>query len=343
MRIHSVTAVKDEGPFLLEWLAWHRMLGVTGFTVVSNDCHDGTDRMLDALAAAGVLVHLRNPCVPAESLQWQALKAAWDHPIRKAADWMLISDVDEFPMIHVGNHRLPDLIAALPPGAEAVALAWRLFGANGVARFEDRPVTAQFLHAAPPDMFHPVAASYFKTLFRPAAFRRPGVHRPKQRDAAVPAWVDGSGRPLPAAMAGNDKRLSLMPLKGHRALAEMHHYSLRSAESFVVKSARGLPNHSDKAVDLSYWTGRNFNTQPAPAALALQDPLATEIAALMALPGVADLHRAACDWHRAEAARLIATPAGFRLYADCLYSAGSAALPEAEAVRLLHLYQRTQG
>ena len=70
--------------------------------------------------------------------------------------------------------------------AEAVALAWRLFGAGGIAGIEERPVTAQFLRSAPPDMMHPVAATMFKSLFRPVAFQRPGVHRPQRRATVCP-------------------------------------------------------------------------------------------------------------------------------------------------------------
>ncbi|WP_151719114.1 glycosyltransferase family 2 protein [Gemmobacter serpentinus] len=343
-RILSVTAIRDEGPFLLEWLAWHRLLGVTDFLVFSNDCSDGSDRMLEALAQAGVLTHVPHQAPPEKSVQWQALKSAWQHPLRKHADWMLVSDVDEFPMIHIGAHRFADLLAALPETTEAVALGWRLFGANGVLGLVDQPVTAQFLRSAPPDMVHPIGASYFKTLFRPRAFRKPGVHRPLRAPDAPPAqWVDGSGRALPDLHSGNDKRLSLLPLTGYRALAEMHHYSLRSVESFIVKSERGLPNRSVKQIDLHYWVERNFNSVLNEAALALQTPLAQEIAALKALPGVADLHGAAFDWHRQQAQALLRRPEAYRLYTGCLHAAGSSALPPRLGQDLLMRFQQLEG
>ena len=339
MRILSATSVRDEGPFLLEWIAWHRMLGVTDFLIASNDCRDGTDALLQALAVAGVVVHLPQVPDPDKSVQWQALKAAWKHPLRKAADWMLISDVDEFPLIHAGQGRLADLIAALPSGTDAVALPWRLFGHGGVAGFRDQPVTAQFQHCAPARMLHPIAATFFKSLFRPAAFRQPGVHRPARRADHVPLMVDGSGRPLPPVVAGNDGRLSLIGIDGGRQLAELHHYSLRSAESFVVKSDRGLPNRTDKRIDLRYWVERNFNAEHNAAALTHAPALAAEIAALKALPGVAALHEAACDWHRAAFARAFATPAGYQLYADCLQAGSSAVLPDPLAMALLRGWQ----
>ncbi len=339
MRLLSVTTLRDEGPFLLEWLAWHRVIGVTDFLVFSNDCTDGSAELLDLLAGAGVLHHRPHRAPPGYSVQWQALVSAWTDPLRQAADWMLVSDLDEFPMVHAGAHRLTDLLAALPPGAEAVALAWRLFGNSGILRFADRPVTQQFLHSAPEGLQHPVAATFFKTLFRPAAFAGPGIHRPAQKPGRLPVWADGSGAPLPEAFAADDRRLSLYPLTGGRALAEMYHYSLRSAESFVVKALRGLPNRRSKPVDLSYWVERNFNTRPNAAAQALAAPLAAEIAVLKALPGVAAAHDAACAAHHAAFQRRMADAGAYRLFAGCVLAAQSAAVPDRLAAALYRMFR----
>ncbi len=60
MSITAVLCVRNEAAFLLDWLAWHRSVGVTDFVVVSNECEDGTDTMLDRLAALGWLTHIRN-------------------------------------------------------------------------------------------------------------------------------------------------------------------------------------------------------------------------------------------------------------------------------------------
>ena len=49
MRALAILCVKNEGAFLLEWLAHHRASGFTDVLVFSNDCSDGTDLMLDRL------------------------------------------------------------------------------------------------------------------------------------------------------------------------------------------------------------------------------------------------------------------------------------------------------
>ncbi len=44
-----VTTMKYEGPFILEWLAYHRAIGFDDILVYTNDCDDGTDDMLAML------------------------------------------------------------------------------------------------------------------------------------------------------------------------------------------------------------------------------------------------------------------------------------------------------
>ena len=73
LTITTVTCVKNEGPFLLEWIAFHQCIGVTNFLFYSNDCDDGTDTLLDALAELGHVTHLLNPA-EGRNYQMEALK-----------------------------------------------------------------------------------------------------------------------------------------------------------------------------------------------------------------------------------------------------------------------------
>ena len=130
MKALAILGVKNEGAFLLEWLAHHRAVGFTDFLVFSNDCTDGTDAMLDRFAAMGWLTHVRNDGPHDEGPQWSLLKAADKHPARAAADWVLFCDIDEFVNIHAGRHTLADLMAVLPQ-ADAIPLTWRMFGNAG--------------------------------------------------------------------------------------------------------------------------------------------------------------------------------------------------------------------
>ena len=343
MSILSITTMRNEGPFVLEWIAYHRLIGVTDFIVFSNDCDDGTDRLLDMLAAQGILRHIPIQCGPDESVQWHALKYVHAHRLTAGYDWALFSDCDEFPVIHVGQHKVQDALAAIPADTDAIALPWRLFGASGIVTFDDSPVIQQFVHSAPLHLPFPIAGCYIKSLFRPEAFQKAGIHRPKHKpNRAAPRWVDGGGVQLPESFAKNDNQLALKGPETRRSVIEMNHYSLRSVESFLVKMGRGLPNRRWRAVDLSYWVERNFNTQKNPAIMVLLDPLLAEIEKLASLSGVAACHAQSVAWHRDEISRIRHTESGYRLFVDCILASNSYAMPRGMAVPLHQLYQSMQ-
>ncbi|MDH5530269.1 MAG: glycosyltransferase family 2 protein, partial [Paracoccaceae bacterium] len=73
-RFLAILTVRNEGAFLIDWLAHHRASGFTDFLVFSNDCQDGTDLMLDRLSAMGWLTHVRNDSGHKRGPQWSALK-----------------------------------------------------------------------------------------------------------------------------------------------------------------------------------------------------------------------------------------------------------------------------
>ena len=343
-RILSVTTVRNEAPYLLEWIAHHKAAGVTDFLIFSNDCDDGTDVMLEALQAGGVVTHVPHTPVPGKSIQWQALRKAWKHPLRKAVDWILVTDVDEFINIHAPGHRFEDLFNRLDAQTDAILLPWRLFGNNGQLAITDQPVTEQFTRAIPADVQYPVAASLFKTLFRAnGPFNQLGVHRPKQKDqskAGLPEMRDGSGKPVHPYLAQTPSRLSLYGLGVARDLVELNHYSIRSAAAFLVKTARGLPNRTSKNIDLAYWVERNFNTEEDRSVAAMRPATARVMAELMKIDGIAALHQAGLAWHQAEFDRLVSDPAGQALMSQILSAGSSEVLSPDLQSQLVRWYQR---
>jgi len=42
MKYLMITSMRNEAPYILEWLAYHRSIGVDGFLIYSNDCDDAT-------------------------------------------------------------------------------------------------------------------------------------------------------------------------------------------------------------------------------------------------------------------------------------------------------------
>ena len=323
MRLLAILCLRNEGAFLLEWLAHHRAAGITDFLVFSNDCQDGTDDMLDRLAEMGWLEHHRNDGpYDKGGIQFTALKAAAKLPLTQAADWILPLDVDEFVNVHVGDHTLPALIAALPE-ADAITLTWRLFGNADQVRYEDTLVTETFTRCAPQVIHWPWRAAMFKTLYRNTGiYGKPGVHRPRDPDmdrAKIARWFDGEGRELDAQF--RTRRIFSNFGQSNFKLAQLNHYPLGAMESYVVKADRGRAVHSDHMLDVDYWVERNFNTHTDTSISALADPARALREALHGDARLAELHAAAVAWrhqrfhdlmlqepYRALFARLMMTP-----------------------------------
>lgn len=327
MRATLVTTLKNEASFLLEWVAHHRAVGFTDLVIFTNDCADGTDAMAERLQAMGLARHLPNPGPWDEGPQWAALKRAEALPEVTGADWVLVADVDEFVNIHAGEGRLADLIAALPP-VEAVALTWRMFGNAGVVTHAPGLVTRRFFRAAPATLAWPWRAQMFKTLFRPAAFGKLGVHRPKQ-PRGTPAWADGSGRRVD--LGG---RLFSDYRQDNYALVQLNHYALGSAEGFLVKAWRGRANREAGAFDLGYWVERNLNQVEDRSILRISP----EVEALLADPVLGPLQAQAEAWRRARIAALLAEDE-WRQFFGRLLMAGPSRLPTPPEVARIHAHR----
>ena len=323
-----VTCVKNEGAFLLEWLAHHLAVGFTDFLVFSNDCSDGTAQMLDRLQAMGLVTHQPNPGPHAKGAQWSALNEAHKHAQVKSADWILFSDLDEFVNIHPGDHRLSDLLAALPD-ADCIPLTWRLFGNDGVVGFEDQPVTQRFTRAAPATLGWPWRAQMFKTLFRnDGAFGKLGVHRPRAPDTSRhPRWFDGSGREVTQTIGKG--RLYSDYRQDNYQLVQLNHYALGSVESYMVKADRGRANREASAFDIGYWVERNLCEVEDRSVLALDSSV--QRAHLMADPTLAELHTQAVAWRKQRFAELMEEEAWRSLFGRLLMAGPSRSLPPALA------------
>ncbi|GAA3866869.1 glycosyltransferase family 2 protein [Celeribacter arenosi] len=283
----GITCLRDEGPWLLDWIAHHQAAGITHFLIASHDLSDGSGALLDALADAGHITHLpftpKGPRPP----QWQALKLFAKHDLYRAAEQALFFDVDEYLVVSDGGN----ISNLLPDDADAMPLRWHLFGHSGRSQWEDTPVTDRFTRAAP-DFVAVPTANHFKTLHRPSAFDGLGVHRPKGKQAR---WVDTFAKPMPSRFMEGQ---SFIQLLGHLTLPErawLNHYSVRSIEEFVLKAARGLPNHTEKPVDAGYWALRNFNTQED---LRIEPMQEATRAARSALAEFNPLHDACVSYHR---------------------------------------------
>ncbi len=260
-----ISTMKNEGPYIVEWIAHYLNLGFDGFVLYSNDCSDGTNLILNRLDAMGIVEHYDNPIGPRMDPQRRAYSRANKTDTVKNADWALIVDADEFLNIHVGDGSLDALLKALPEGTDAVSLNWRLFGSGGAQHMDTAPVTERFTRAC--NVIKPENGLVwgFKTLFRPKSFDYFGVHRPrflKKREITddMALWVNASGKPMGSQYFKTGWRSNSRIVSYE--FGQINHYAVKSREEFVLKKLRGTANSKDKSrIDLEYWGKYDLNAK----------------------------------------------------------------------------------
>ena len=298
----AVTTMKNEGPFILDWVAYHLSVGITHFLVYTNDCTDPTNELLDALAARGLVTRVDNPVGQGERPQRIALAMAQEHPRVKAADATVVMDVDEYINVHTGDGTLQDLFAACDD-PDMISMTWRFFGSGGISEYQDKPVAVQFTKAAPLKVRKPHQNWGFKTLVRRGVpFAKMGVHRPLQPGAGPLRWVNGSGAEMPEAYRDEGWRSNIKSW-GY-GLVTLNHYAARSVDSFLVKRDRGRTNHVNRDQGVGYWNLHNRNDQEDVSILPRLKRASAFRKLLAADPGIAPVHDAAVAWHRDRIAAL---------------------------------------
>lgn len=310
-----VGCMKNEAPYILEWVAYHRAVGFDNFLIYTNDCTDGTDHLLSRLQELGILQHRNNDNWRGKSPQQHALNQSLKEPLIRNAAWIAHIDVDEYINIRCGNGTLEDLFAEAPE-ATNVAMTWRLFGHNGVTNLKPGFVVEQFDACAPKYCPKPHTVWGYKTLFKNiGAYQKISCHRPnKLQDTSRDdvKWINGSGRDMTEDARDNGWRNSRGSI-GYD-LVQLNHYALRSAESFLIKRQRGRALHVDRSIGLNYWIRMDWNDHKDITIQRNLPRLRAELDRLMQDQTLADLHQAGLDWHHAKAKELHNMPEFQELY-----------------------------
>ncbi|NPD15200.1 glycosyltransferase family 2 protein [Xinfangfangia sp. D13-10-4-6] len=255
--------MKDEGPFVIEWVAHHLAVGFTDLVVYTNDCSDGTDDMLIRLEELGLAHHRRNVIPEGLRPQPSALNYAEAEPVVCGSDWVMVFDADEFLSIRHGDGTLDDLIAsAKERGANGVVITWRIFGSGNVVAWSRAPVSEQYLMAAPPDWNKGWGV---KTLFKyDPEYWKLGIHRPKLKAKHVKTdfpdtirWINGSGQEMPEYFKFRGWR-SIVRTVGYD-WAQLNHYAVKSVDSYALRKLRGNVNNKKDKYNSDYWSLQDRN------------------------------------------------------------------------------------
>jgi hypothetical protein len=225
---------RNEGPYLLEWIAYHLSIGFQHIFIYTNDNSDGSEKLLAQLARHGVITLVHNERGTRIGVQEKA-NAHGLTLLPQTLDyrWTAVMDLDEYITFDTNVYdNIGDLMAlheAQP--VDAVALCWLIF----VSRFGEpyrRGLTRERFPWRTNDINRHV-----KAIFRTRRFWGSQPHYPYPTlDAPfVFRTEDGSPHHHPGVL----DRIPAFADTPTAAHGWINHYIFRSAPEALWKLARG--------------------------------------------------------------------------------------------------------
>jgi hypothetical protein len=261
LRLAVGAILRNEGPYLLEWIAWHRVLGVDRFFLADNRSDDGSGPLFAALDRAGIVDRLDFPGAPGEPPQLPA----YAEILRRHgadADWIAFIDADEFltPAPPLASLRPPLAALAARRDVGAVAVNWAVYGSAGAATARPGLVVERFPARERQDA---LVNRHYKTILRPRAYA--GLHATPHlfRLGAGFRAVHADGAPVAALYdddrQGLSRRVLWAPLR-------LNHYVVKSREEFLRrKLPRGRATKPERRT-ADFFAAHDLNAETEPVA-----------------------------------------------------------------------------
>ena len=223
----SICAVmKNEGPYLREWLEFHRIVGVEHFYLYDNDSSDETRAVISPYVRnRDITIHYW----PEHPVQLKA----YMHCITSYRDesfWIAFIDLDEF-LVPVATQTLPEFLRDFEHYG-GVGVNWLMYGNSGHAT---RPQGLQIENY----IYRSDAAwnsnRHIKSIVNPRLVKSP-------RNPHCFRYVQGYG----AVNENKEPVDGSMTKTNSIQKARINHYFTRSTEESRIKMERGNPDSNYK-------------------------------------------------------------------------------------------------
>ncbi|WP_181900475.1 glycosyltransferase family 2 protein [Paracoccus thiocyanatus] len=307
-----VTTVKDEAPYLVEWIAYQKLLGFDEIVITSNDSTDGTDEILERLEAGGWCKAIRFKRADYKTPpQITGFNLICELPELSEPALVFASDVDEFLQVNVGETGTLDDLLEAAPDFDMMLIRWRVFGSAALLTHEEDLTIRRFQFASPtsyhgqiflhgqeeslgkPDYKRDLASTEFnrhqsqrwtrtyKTLFKYVPGDKISVHLPRINREGL-AKIDGGGRRDPNERYSHLSFFGEHTYDGSYALCQLNHYANRSVDEYLMKMLKGDSIYAVNPRGLDHWKVAECNEVASTDVERWEKPLEALVAKIIA-------------------------------------------------------------
>ena len=222
--------VKNERPYLLEWIAYHSNLGFSPIYVYDNDSSDGSSALLNTLHEKRVIQYVPWPDLEegfsSKNRREGPQTHAYNHCVSNcSAEWICFLDADEFFNLKKDNS-IQEFLCRFDDSVGAIAVNWRVFGSSGQQDYNPAPVISKFNLATPEEHG---ANRNVKSVCRRSDISRMHIHVCSLKRGN---YVNADNEPVEVENGGLVRHPSF-------SVAQINHYVIKSVEEFEWKRGRG--------------------------------------------------------------------------------------------------------
>lgn len=262
-KICIVTTIRNEGIYLLEWIAWYKKLGVEHFFIFSNNNDDGSDDLLKALANAGIITWISNEMGANVKPQAKICNYAFSTlPEILDYEWSLVVDVDEF--LSINTTLFTDIYGLLGwierKEVDAVGLNWQYTTSNQTSSDVAQCIKSLVIERVQyfiKDSVIGLVNNIIKSMCKPRYMISCSAHYPvwSEKYHATYRLIQGD---IHRYSHNNSHYYSDNPMwadHNHRGIANIVHCRFKTPLEFLLKLYRGdvltdFHEHSNKSVSL---------------------------------------------------------------------------------------------
>jgi len=247
---------KDELPYIVEWVAFYRMMGFDRIIIADNQSSDGSKELLTSLQSLGLVDYFDFPGSPGRSHQLDAYQYVinqYSHEI----DWLAFIDADEFLIAdeYQPIHELIENILRLSSNSNvgAIAINWRTFGSSGIIEYEDDLIVERFTrHANRNQMVN----KHYKSLIKTSALASTGGNPHHFKLKGGSAYINTIGKSLSLDQNRGEGLSDAVEWTN----ASINHYVVKSKSEFFAKKGPrgGLLN---RVKGINYFYNHDLNSE----------------------------------------------------------------------------------
>ena len=242
-----VLIVKNEAPYMKEWLDFHTKQGVSHFIIFNNDSTDNLEEVLAPYISSGKVTYQKIKGLHRQNYSYRlAIKK-----YKKNFRYMGFIDADEFVFLRKNTSENGNLFEFVDDfmkaheNAGGIAVNWAIFGSSGFEKKPEGGVLKNFVMRAEDDFG---VNRHIKTICDPMkVFTLINPHFPLYKRGFYNLYENGEKVPLDPK---DWKEIHFNKIR-------INHYVVKSKEEFLEKRSKGDEAGSIRTME--YFTGHDQN------------------------------------------------------------------------------------